>query len=93
VIQAADCQFFQLLQNSVKKICLYSKEKKMKFPGDHSHAFIDRYWLEPREIKGEKPLWRGVIEHVPSGRKLFLKGLNKITAFIESYLPGIDEIH
>jgi hypothetical protein len=34
----------------------------------------------------------GGIEHVPSGRKLFLKGLNKITAFIESYLPGIDEI-
>jgi hypothetical protein len=64
----------------------------MEFPADHSHAFIVRFWLEPREIQGEKPLWRGVIEHVPTGRKLFLKGLNEITAFIESYLPGINEI-
>jgi hypothetical protein len=63
--------------------------KKMEFPADHTHAFIVRFWLEPREIQGEKPLWRGMIEHVDSGRKLFLKGLNEITAFIESYLPGI----
>jgi hypothetical protein len=66
--------------------------KKMEFPADDSQAFIVRFWLEPREIQGEKPLWRGVIEHVPTGRKLFLKGLNEVTAFIESYLPGINEI-
>ena len=59
---------------------------------DNSHAFIVRFWLEHREIQGEKPLWRGVIEHVPSGRLLALKGLDEITAFIESYLPGINEI-
>jgi hypothetical protein len=64
--------------------------KKMEFAEDHTHAFIVRFWLEPREIQGEKPLWRGVIEHVPTGRQLFLKGLNEVTAFIESYLPGID---
>jgi hypothetical protein len=64
--------------------------KKMEFPADDSQAFIVRFWLEPREIQGEKPLWRGVIEHVPSGRQLALKDLDMITAFIESYLPGID---
>jgi hypothetical protein len=67
--------------------------KKMKFPADDTHAFIVRFWLEPREIQGEKPLWRGVIEHVPSGRKLYLKDLNEITAFIEFYLPGINVMH
>jgi hypothetical protein len=67
--------------------------KKMDLPADNTHAFIVRFWLEPREIQGEKPLWRGVIEHVPSGRKLYLKGLDEITAFIGYYLPGINEIH
>ena len=60
---------------------------------EQKHAFIVRFWLEPREIEGEKPLWRGVIEYVPSGCKLFLKGLDEITAFIESYLSGINEMH
>jgi hypothetical protein len=63
----------------------------MEFPEDHTHAFIVRLWLEPREIQGEKPLWRGVIEHVPTGRRLSLKNLDMTTAFIESYLPGIIE--
>ena len=65
---------------------------KEKLPEDHHHAFIVRFWLEPREIQGAKPLWRGAIEHVPSGRLLALKGLDEITAFIESCLPGIYEI-
>ena len=59
---------------------------------DNSHAFIVRFWLEPRELENAKPIWRGKIEHVASGRKVYLKGLNEIHAFIESYLPGIDEI-
>ena len=65
----------------------------MEFAEDHTHAFIVRFWREPREIQGEKPLWRGVIEHVPSGRQLALKDLDMITVFIESYLPGMSEIH
>ena len=65
---------------------MYFKEKK-EFPEDHSHAFIVRFWLEHREIQSAKPVWRGVIEHVPSGRLLVLKDLDEITAFIESYMP------
>ena len=65
----------------------------MELPEDHTHAFIVRFWLEPREIQGERPLWRGAIEHVPSGRKFFLKSLDEVTAFIESYLPGINKIN
>lgn len=57
---------------------------------DNNHVFIVRFWLEPREMEREKPLWRGLIEHVPTGRQLFLKGLDEITAFIESYLPRIN---
>jgi hypothetical protein len=56
---------------------------------DNSHAFIVRFWLEPRELENAKPIWRGMIEHVPSGRQLYLKGLDEVTAFIESYLSGM----
>jgi hypothetical protein len=37
---------------------------------------------QAQRIKGEKPLWRGVIEHALSGRQLALKDLDMITAFI-----------
>jgi hypothetical protein len=57
-----------------------------------THSFILRCWLEPREIDGAAPLWRGVIEYVPSGRQLSLKSLDEITAFIESCLPEINEM-
>jgi len=56
---------------------------------DNSHSFIVRFWLEPREIEDAKPQWRGVIEHVESGRKIYLKNLNEIKAFIGTYLPGM----
>lgn len=65
----------------------------MQFAEDHTQAFIVRFWLEPREMQGERPLWRGAIEHVHSGRKLFLKSLDQVTAFIEAYLPGVSEMH
>ena len=63
----------------------------MKIKEDNSHAFILRFWLEPRELEGAKPIWRGVVEHVASGRRIALKGLDEITAFIEPYLPGISK--
>ena len=57
----------------------------------NSHSFIVRFWVEPREIEDAKPVWRGVVEHVSSGRKLYLKNLKEIKAFIESYIGEIDE--
>ena len=57
----------------------------------NSHSFIVRFWLEPREIEDAKPVWRGVVEHVPSGRKLYLKNLEEIKVFIKSYLGSFDE--
>jgi hypothetical protein len=54
---------------------------------DHTHAFIVRFWLEPRELENARPIWRGVVEHVASGRKHYLKNLEEIKQFIVSYLP------
>ena len=51
------------------------------------HSFVVRLWLEPREITNAAPVWRGVIEHVPTGKRMYMKNLDQIKAFIESYLP------
>jgi hypothetical protein len=53
---------------------------------DGAHTFIARFWLEPRELKGKKPIWRGMIEHVASGQRKYLEDLEEIKNFIWSLL-------
>jgi hypothetical protein len=53
---------------------------------EHTHVFIVRIWREPREIEDASPEWRGVIEHVPDGKRRYLKDLAEIAAFIAPYL-------
>lgn len=52
-------------------------------------VFIVRIWREPREIPGAAPEWRGVVEHVPSGKRHYLKDLDEITHFIIPYLSEL----
>ena len=60
--------------------------EKMNQNQDTSHTFIARFWLEAREIKDAKPIWRGVVEHVTSGQRHYLEDLDEIKAFIADYL-------
>ena len=55
---------------------------------DTSHTFIARFWLEPREIKDAKPIWRGVVEHVASGQRRYLEDLDEVKAFITAHLQN-----
>ena len=61
----------------------------MKSFEDNTHAFVVRVWLEPREIEDAPPEWRGVIEHVPTGERRYLKNLDDIRRFIVSYLENM----
>jgi hypothetical protein len=53
-----------------------------------THSFIIKLWIE--ESVGEDGLitWRGHITHVPGGERRYLKSLDDIPAFIESYLAA-----
>ncbi len=62
------------------------QEWKVKTFEDFSHSFIVRFWLEPREIRDAMPIWRGMIKHVPSGRRLYLENFDEVVPFIESHL-------
>ena len=45
---------------------------------DNTQVFIVRVWLERREIEGVAAEWRGVVEHVPSGERRYLKDLDDL---------------
>jgi hypothetical protein len=52
-------------------------------------VFIVRIWIEPREIPGQKPEWRGYIEHVASGERRSFRSLAEITRFIAPHLEQL----
>ena len=58
----------------------------MASPDEETHAFILRFWREPRTLEGSEPVWRGVIEHVPTGRRHYVKDLNELVLFVISYV-------
>ncbi|MEJ2430603.1 MAG: hypothetical protein P8075_17050 [Deltaproteobacteria bacterium] len=51
-----------------------------------THSFIVRVWLEPRECKDAVPQFRGVVQHVPSGERIYVRDLAEIAEFIAPYL-------
>ena len=57
---------------------------------DHSyvHAFVVKLWLERREIPGALPEWRGRIDHVQSGTRVYFRNMVEIIGFILSFLEG-----
>ena len=57
---------------------------------ENTHSFIVRIWLEPRELDGAEPEWRGEIEHVVSGERRGLKNLDEITPFMAHFLEKMD---
>ncbi|GIK41283.1 MAG: hypothetical protein BroJett011_51160 [Chloroflexota bacterium] len=56
---------------------------------EDTHVFILRIWREGREIEGAEPVWRGVIEHVPSGERRYLGDLDEVSDFIVPYLEAV----
>jgi hypothetical protein len=61
---------------------------------DRSASFIVRVWCEKGDRDARSvPIWRGSIEHVPSGQRGFFQELDAVTAFMKPHLLalGIDE--
>ena len=54
------------------------------------HAFIVRIWFERAATEDSQGLWRGVVIHVPSGKRRYFQCVDEIIAFISLYLEGID---
>ncbi len=59
-------------------------------PSD-SHAFVVRIWWEPNLTHPNgRPLWRGRVQHVGSGRTLVFQSLSELLQFIREH-TGVEE--
>jgi hypothetical protein len=56
---------------------------------DHTASFIVRIWRELGESAPGSQEWRGSIEHVQSGKKVFFRELKAIAEFMEGPLAEI----
>ena len=58
------------------------------------HVFVVRIWREYREIEGETPGFRGMIQHAVTGEKQYFDDIGSIAAFLAMRLglaEGTDE--
>jgi len=60
-------------------------------PGRPQHLFIVRMWHEPS--RGHGGQWRGSVDHVPSGQRLYFAAIGDLSDFITLRLdsPPLDE--
>lgn len=56
---------------------------------DQTCAFIVRFWLERREIDTGDVELRGVVEHVPSGRRYYVRRSGDVMTFMAPYLEAM----
>jgi hypothetical protein len=54
-----------------------------------TQAFVVRIWLEPRQKKNAQPVWRGVIERVDNGDRVYFDQLEKMNIYFAKYLREI----
>ena len=54
-----------------------------------THSFVLRCWREPRELEAAESVWRGEVEHVPTGKRIYCKNFEELKGFLASYLPEI----
>ena len=61
----------------------------MKSIKETTQAFVVRIWIEPQQVKDAKPIWRGVIERVDNGERVYFDQLEKMNTFFVKYLSEI----
>jgi hypothetical protein len=61
----------------------------VKSTKETTHAFIIRIWIEHRERNDVEPLWRGVIEHVEDGERVYFDHLDKMSSYFVEHLEAI----
>jgi hypothetical protein len=49
---------------------------------EQSHAFVVKIWHERRDIAGAKPVWRGSVDDVQSGSRLYFDSLGVLCSYL-----------
>ena len=61
----------------------------MAFTKEKTESFILRVWIEPRESEDLKPEWRGVIENVGNGERVYFNHLDQVTIYLTSFIEAM----
>lgn len=56
---------------------------------DRTAVFIVRIWCEQGDADSAMPEWRGSVEHVESGQRVFFRNLEAVLDFMRPHLHGI----
>jgi hypothetical protein len=54
---------------------------------EDTQVFIVRFWRESRELEGAHPIWRGSVEHMPSGQRTYVKNFKEVEGVMSSFVP------
>jgi hypothetical protein len=49
---------------------------------EQSHAFVVKIWHERRDIAGATPIWRGSVDDVQSGSRLYFDSLGVLCSYL-----------
>ena len=49
---------------------------------EQSHAFIVKIWHERRDIAGAEPVWRGSVDDVQAGSRLYFDSLGVLCSYL-----------
>jgi hypothetical protein len=52
-----------------------------------TQVFIVRFWCESRELEGAHPIWRGSVEHLHSGQRVYVKNFKEAESVMSSFVP------
>ena len=65
--------------------------------GEHSqfiepdtHSFVVKIWVDDRDEKTGRVIWRGHITHVASRRRQYFDGLSGLIVFLLPYLKALN---
>lgn len=61
----------------------------MKSIKETTQAFVVRIWIEPQQMRDAKPIWRGVIERVDSGDRVYFDQLDKMSTYFANFLAEL----
>jgi len=61
----------------------------VKSINETTQAFVVRIWIEHQQRKNAQPVWRGVIERVDNGERVYFDQLDKIHAYFARYLDEL----
>ncbi len=52
---------------------------------EQSHAFVVKIWHERRDIAGAEPIWRGSVDDVEGGPRIYFDSLGVLCSYLTQH--------